>query len=151
MKILHFKSPHVSVQFVYKIWVQKIRFLCKFTESKVVITVSIAVVSLKFNRFINPLFQTHSVMLQVIKYRVRQRGCSLTHSARTTPAVHPRITIWVDDIEIEILLKQFFCRGDFFGGGSFTPMVFCTNILVRVKLGYALNVTFLGHLVVVGV
>ena len=27
------------------------------------------------------------------KYRVRQRGCSLTHSARTPPAVHPGIMI----------------------------------------------------------
>ena len=27
------------------------------------------------------------------KYRVRQRGCSLTYSARTPPAVHPGITI----------------------------------------------------------
>ena len=27
------------------------------------------------------------------KYRVRQRGCSLTHSARPPPAVHPGITI----------------------------------------------------------
>ena len=35
------------------------------------------------------------------KYRVRQRGCSLTHSARTPPAVHQGITIWVDDIEFE--------------------------------------------------
>ena len=36
------------------------------------------------------------------KYSVLQRGCSLTHSARTPPAVHPGITIWVDKIEIEI-------------------------------------------------
>ena len=36
-----------------------------------------------------------------ILYRVRQRGCSLTHSARTPPAVHPGITIWVDKIEFE--------------------------------------------------
>ena len=36
-----------------------------------------------------------------MEYRVRQRGCSLTHSARTPPAVHPGITIWVDEIEIE--------------------------------------------------
>ena len=35
------------------------------------------------------------------QYRVRQRGCSLTHSARTPPAVHPGIMIWVDVIEIE--------------------------------------------------
>ena len=35
------------------------------------------------------------------KYRVRQRGCSLTHSARTPPAVHQGITIWVDEIEFE--------------------------------------------------
>ena len=27
------------------------------------------------------------------KYRVRPRGCSLTHSARTPPAVHPGMTI----------------------------------------------------------
>ena len=36
-----------------------------------------------------------------MKYRVRQRGCSLTHSARTPPAVHQGITIWVDEIEFE--------------------------------------------------
>ena len=41
-----------------------------------------------------------------MKYRFRQRGCSLTHSARTPPAVHPGITIWVDEIEFE------------FGGGG---------------------------------
>ena len=35
------------------------------------------------------------------KYRVRQRGCSLTHSARTPPAVHQGIKIWVDEIEFE--------------------------------------------------
>ena len=35
------------------------------------------------------------------KYRVRQRGCSLTHSAHTPPAVHQGITIWVDEIEFE--------------------------------------------------
>ena len=35
------------------------------------------------------------------QYRVRQRGCSLTHSARTPPAVHQGITIWVDEIEFE--------------------------------------------------
>ena len=34
------------------------------------------------------------------KYRVRQRGCSLTHSARTPPAVNQGITIWVE-IEFE--------------------------------------------------
>ena len=33
------------------------------------------------------------------KYCVRQRA--LTHSARTPPAVHPGITIWVDEIELE--------------------------------------------------
>ena len=36
------------------------------------------------------------------EYRVRQRGCSLTHNARTPPAVHPGIMIWVDKIKIEI-------------------------------------------------
>ena len=36
-----------------------------------------------------------------IKYRVRQRGCSLTHSARIPSAVHQGITIWVDEIEFE--------------------------------------------------
>ena len=35
------------------------------------------------------------------EYRVRQRGCSLTHSARTPSAVHQGITIWVDEIEFE--------------------------------------------------
>ena len=39
-------------------------------------------------------------------YRVRQRGCSLTHSARTPPAVHPGITIWVDEVEIEKKKKE---------------------------------------------
>ena len=34
-------------------------------------------------------------------YRVRQRGYSLTHTARTPPAVHQGITIWVDEIEFE--------------------------------------------------
>ena len=37
----------------------------------------------------------------IVKYRVRQMGCSLTHSARTPPAVHQGITIWVDEIEFE--------------------------------------------------
>merc|ERR1719483_1339463 len=40
------------------------------------------------------------------KYRVRQRGCSLTHSARTPPAVHQGITIWVDEIELEKKKKK---------------------------------------------
>ena len=42
------------------------------------------------------------------EYRVRQRGCSLTHSARNPPAGHPGITIWVDEIEIEIGRGIFF-------------------------------------------
>ena len=33
---------------------------------------------------------------------VRRGGSSLTHSARTPPAIHPGITIWVDKIEIDI-------------------------------------------------
>ena len=53
------------------------------------------------------------------KYRVRQRGCSLTHSARTPPAVTPGITIWVDEIEIEKTKeKKNLARGFFFGGGG---------------------------------
>ena len=48
----------------------------------------------------------------IFKYRVRQRGYSLTNSARTPPAVHPGITIWVDKIEIEEknlkIFKSFF-------------------------------------------
>ena len=40
------------------------------------------------------------------EYRVRQRGCSLTHSARTPPAVHPGITIWVEEIELEKKTEQ---------------------------------------------
>ena len=32
----------------------------------------------------------------------------------------------------------------FFGGGSRTPFFCCTNLLVRVKLGYPLNFNFLG-------
>ena len=42
------------------------------------------------------------------KYRVRQRGCSLTHSTRTPPAFHPGITIWIDEIEIEKKSMFFF-------------------------------------------
>ena len=38
------------------------------------------------------------------EYRVRQRGCSLTHSAPTPPAVHPGITIWVNEIELERIM-----------------------------------------------
>ena len=37
----------------------------------------------------------------MLRYHLRQRWCSLTHSARTPPAVHPGITIWVDEIELE--------------------------------------------------
>ena len=39
------------------------------------------------------------------------------HSARTLPAVHSGITIWVDNIEIE-KKRQTIWPGDFFGGGS---------------------------------
>ena len=38
-------------------------------------------------------------------------GCSLTHSARTPPAVHQGITIWVDKIEIEKQKKKNICFG----------------------------------------
>ena len=38
---------------------------------------------------------------KIVKYRIRQRGCSLNHSARILPAVHQGIMIWVDEIEIE--------------------------------------------------
>ena len=47
----------------------------------------------RFKIALNPKFK--------VKYRIRQRGCSLTHSARTPPAVHQGITIWVDEIEFE--------------------------------------------------
>ena len=50
------------------------------------------------------------------EYRVRQRGCSLTHSARTPPAVHRGITIGVDEIEFE---KKIFFGNNFWGGGFF--------------------------------
>ena len=40
------------------------------------------------------------------KYACAEGGCSLTHSARNPPAVHPGITIWVDEIESE--KKSFF-------------------------------------------
>ena len=76
-----------------------------------------------------------------MEYRVRQRGCSLTHSARTPPAVHPGIMIWVDEIEFE---KKLFFEIIVFGGGSLTPFFFCANLLVRVKLGYPPNFNFLG-------
>ena len=45
--------------------------------------------------------QTEYMSKKNNKYRVRQKGCSLTHSARTPPAVHHGITIWVDKIEFE--------------------------------------------------
>ena len=40
----------------------------------------------------------------------------------------------------EILLEE-----DFLGGGSLTPFFFFTDLLVRVKLGYTPNFTFLSH------
>ena len=53
-----------------------------------------------------------------VKYRVRQRGCSLTHIARTKPAVHPGITIWVDKNEFEKKKKKKKnWLGDFLEGG----------------------------------
>ena len=45
--------------------------------------------------------QTEYMSKKNNKYRVRQKGCSLTHSAPTPPAVHQGITIWVDEIEFE--------------------------------------------------
>ena len=55
------------------------------------------------------------------KYRVRQRGCSLTRSARTPPAVHPEITIWVDEIELEKKKEKTKIGWKIFwrGGGNF--------------------------------
>ena len=41
----------------------------------------------------------------------------LTQSARTPPAVHPGITISVDEIEIK-KIKERLCQGDFFLGGD---------------------------------
>ena len=52
------------------------------------------------------------LMKEEEKYCVRQRGFSLTQSARTPPAVHPGITLWVDEIEE----KQIWL-GDFLEGG----------------------------------
>ena len=43
------------------------------------------------------VYLTFSISIKTVciqEYRVRQRGCSLTHSARTPPAVHPGMTIW---------------------------------------------------------
>ena len=47
-------------------------------------------------------------------------GCSRTHSARTPPAVHPGITIWVDKIELEKKKKKKknLARGFFGEGGA---------------------------------
>ena len=46
-----------------------------------------------------------------------------------------------------VLGRGFFWGGGFFfGGGALTPFFFCTNLLVRVKLGYTPNFTALGHL-----
>ena len=63
------------------------------------------------------------------KYRVRQRGCSLTHSARTPPAVHPGITIWDDEIELKKKKKKKEKNwlGDFLGGGGQFFFVFIRN------------------------
>ena len=52
---------------------------------------------------------------QRCKYRVRQRGCSLTHSARTPPAVHQRNWNWE---------KIIFWNNFFFGGGVPYPIFF---------------------------
>ena len=37
--------------------------------------------------------------IKYLEYACAERGNSLNHSARTPPAVHPVITIWVDEIE----------------------------------------------------
>ena len=41
------------------------------------------------------------IVVIVIVICVHQGGCSLSHSARTPPAVHQGMTIWVDEIEFE--------------------------------------------------
>ena len=62
-----------------------------------------------------------TILIQLVtEYRVRQRGCSLTHSARTPSAVHPGITIWVDKIELEKKKEKANLARGFFGGeGNF--------------------------------
>ena len=79
------------------------------------------------------------LLIHLYQYRVCQRGCSLTHSARTLPAVHPGFTIWLklrkkgkqmfmsifwflDKIEFE----TFFLALGFFleGGGQFFSSCF---------------------------
>ena len=48
-------------------------------------------------------FVGNRIIFIIIHYEicVRRGGSPLTHSARTPPAVHPGITIWVDDIKLE--------------------------------------------------
>ena len=59
----------------------------------------------------------NSIIDKTIEYRVRQSGCSLTHIARTPPAVHPGTTILVVEIEIEK-------KKDFLGGGNLKKIRF---------------------------
>ena len=68
------------------------------------------------------------------QYRVRQRGCSLTHSARTQPAVHPGIKIWVDEIELEKKKEEKkIWLGDFLGGKFFDFFLFLDEIEIEKK------------------
>ena len=55
--------------------------------------------------------------METLTISLRSPKGALTHSARTLPAVHPGITIWVDAIELEKKSK-------FGGGGQFCKSIF---------------------------
>ena len=75
----------------------------------------------------------------VYKYRVRQRGCSLTHSC--CPARNYDLG-WQNWIWEKIM---FWNNNNFFlGGGPLPHFFFFENLLVRVKLGHPPNFNFLG-------
>ena len=85
------------------------------------------------------------------KYRVRQRVCSLTHSART-PRARDRNNFlgrgffWGTGEFFGFFLVGgfFWVWGFFWGGRALTQFFFKANLLVRVKLVYPPNFNFLG-------
>ena len=86
-----------------------------------------------------------------MKYRIRQRGCSLTHSVRTRSARDRNNFLGRGFFWGRGIFWIFFGLGNcFLGGGIFwifwslTPFFFCENLIVRVKLGHPPNFNFLG-------
>ena len=73
--------------------------------------------------------------LQLYIYACAKGECSLTHSAHTPPAVHPGITIWVDEIELELNSTKinFLGREIFFWGGGQFLMNFLLFLTTKLK------------------